>query len=163
MGDGCLHILSAPAQRQKELVELQLADGLKAEPLGTDVTGVLVLQGLRVYMTLSLRTARLVCLADDVEAALPHHLAPVLQGTLPDAVGIDAQRVGPQLRLILMLVLVGQRTRDVAHLPQAGDRQRSPRSTEYAYSCGPAHCGRTPSGGSSARRDRSLGYSVSVK
>ena len=116
MAHGKLHLLLAPAQRAQETLELQLSDGLQAEPLGADVTCVGMLQRVHVDAPLCLRLARLECLVDDVQFLLLDKPRPVLVYLLTDNVAVNGHLILPQLAFALMLVLVGQAAGDVADL-----------------------------------------------
>ena len=70
----------------QETVEANLANGLEAQPLSTDVTGILMLQGVNVDAAFSLRLARLKGLMDDVKLLLLDKTLPVLLYLLADNV-----------------------------------------------------------------------------
>ena len=88
----------------------------EAKPLCTDVTGILVLQGVHVDAAFSLSLARLKGLVDDVKLLLLDKTLPVLVYLLADNVIVHSHLVIPKFMLALMFILVGQAARDVADL-----------------------------------------------
>ena len=116
MPDGQLHLFLTPTERAEELVELDLAYGLKAEPFRTDVAGISMLQGVHADAAFGFRLARLHRLGDDVQTLLLNHPRPVLVYLLTDNVAVGAHLVFPKLPFTLMLVLVGQPPGYVANL-----------------------------------------------
>ena len=108
MAEGYLHLLLAPAQGAQEPVEPDLTDSLEAEPLGADVAGISMLQRVNVDAPSCLPLARLEGLADDVEPLLLDKARLVLVYPLAHHIAVAGHLVSPQLRLPLVLVLVGQ-------------------------------------------------------
>ena len=123
MSHSQFHLLFTPSKRTQETVEANLADGLKAKPFSTDVTGVFVFQGVHVDTAFRLRLARLKGLVDDVKLLLLDKTLPVLLYLLADSIAVHSHLVRPQLLLALMFILVGQAAGDVADLlgPQPVD------------------------------------------
>ena len=116
MGNGQLHHLLAPAEGTQKTIETHLAEGLQTEPFRTDVTCLLVFQGFRVHHAPRLVLAGLNGIMDEVKLVLFLQHPPVLINLLTDNITVATEIVIPKLTMILVLVLIGQTTRNVANL-----------------------------------------------
>ena len=83
---------------------LKLADGLKADPLGTHLPGIRVLHRVYVNQALSLLARLLDGATDGINAASIDHLMPVLQRKAAYQFLVAGHRIAEQVLLPLMLV-----------------------------------------------------------
>ena len=111
--NGKLHLLLAPALTEQELFQLELPDSLQAEPLGSDVSGVRVMERVGVDHLAGFADALVQLGLRNVHGIQPHHLRPDGLDVLPDCLAVMREGIAPERLGAAVLLEVIQPTADI--------------------------------------------------